>query len=86
MSPQSIDQDNVPYISGNPEQDWETAAYILAVGLEHFAPKLWLEQASSDPAKFLDYMMNWYTNYIPPRLSYYHEVVKYYSNPFPDPF
>jgi hypothetical protein len=86
MSPLSIDEDNVPYVSDNPEQDWKTVSYVLAVALQNFSPKQWVDEVGLDTGKFLDKLMDWHTNYLVPRMNYYYDVEEHYTKHLTEPF
>lgn len=82
----SMNEHNQPYISNDPEQDWRTAAHVLATALNNFSPQQWLLESNSDVVKFVQNILHWHSNYLVPHMAYFNQVKSTYSTQLDSPF
>jgi hypothetical protein len=82
----SIDENNTPFVSGTPIDDWTSSATVLAMAMSNFTPLEWVQQVDHDTAKFLIKVSEWHINYLVPSMNYYHQVRDHYGSLLEEPF
>ena len=79
-------EDLAPHITGNPEEDWMTVAYVCANALQNFSPAEWVNDTGMDTAAYLKKQIEWHGTHLVRAVNFFYDVQEYYTKNTTEPF